>query len=59
MVAEGIRTTSAALALGQRHDVELPIAAQMAEVLAGRRTPRQAVGCLMLRPQRGESDGSP
>jgi glycerol-3-phosphate dehydrogenase (NAD(P)+) len=59
MVAEGIRTTSAALALGQRHDVELPIAAQMAEVLAGRQTPRQAVGCLMLRPQRGESDGSP
>lgn len=59
MVAEGIRTTSAALALGHRHDVELPIAAQMAEVLAGRQTPRQAVGCLMLRPQRGESDGSP
>ncbi len=59
MVAEGIRTTAAALALGQRHGVELPIAAQMAEVLAGRRTPREALGCLMLRPQRGESDGSP
>jgi len=28
-------------------------------VLAGRKTPIQAVGCLMLRPQRGESDGSP
>ncbi len=54
MVAEGVRTTSAALALGARHDVELPIAAQMAEVLAGRRTPRDAVGCLMLRPQRDE-----
>jgi glycerol-3-phosphate dehydrogenase (NAD(P)+) len=59
MVAEGVRTTSAALALGRRHDVELPIAAQMADVLAGRTTPIQAVGCLMLRPQRGESDGSP
>jgi glycerol-3-phosphate dehydrogenase (NAD(P)+) len=59
MVAEGVRTTSAALALGRRHDVELPIAAQMADVLAGRKTPIQAVGCLMLRPQRGESDGSP
>jgi glycerol-3-phosphate dehydrogenase (NAD(P)+) len=58
MVAEGVRTTSAALALGRRHGVELPIAAQMAEVLAGRQTPLQAVGCLMLRPQRGESDGS-
>jgi glycerol-3-phosphate dehydrogenase (NAD(P)+) len=54
MVAEGVRTTTAALALGARHGVELPIAAQMAEVLAGRRTPREAVGCLMLRPQRVE-----
>jgi glycerol-3-phosphate dehydrogenase (NAD(P)+) len=57
MVAEGVRTTTAALALGHRHGVELPIAAQMAEVLAGRKTPLEAVGCLMLRPQRGESDG--
>ncbi len=57
MVAEGVRTTDAALALGRRHGVELPITAEMAEVLAGRRTPMQAVGCLMLRPQRGEFDG--
>jgi len=56
MVAEGVRTTNAALALGHRHGVELPIAAQMAEVLAGRVTPRAAVGNLMLRPQRGEHD---
>ena len=28
----------------------------MAEVLAGRKTPREAVGDLMLRPQRGELD---
>ena len=54
MVAEGVRTTGAALALGARHDVELPIAAQMAEVLAGRRTPREAVEELMLRRQRAE-----
>jgi glycerol-3-phosphate dehydrogenase (NAD(P)+) len=54
MVAEGVRTTDAALALGARHGVELPIAQQMADVLAGRRTPREALGCLMLRPQRGE-----
>lgn len=57
MVAEGVRTTTAALALGQRHGVELPIASQMAEVLAGRVTPTDAVGNLMLRPQRGEYDG--
>jgi glycerol-3-phosphate dehydrogenase (NAD(P)+) len=54
MVAEGIRTTPAALELGRQHGVELPIAAQMAEVLAGRKTPRAAVGDLMVRPQRGE-----
>jgi glycerol-3-phosphate dehydrogenase (NAD(P)+) len=54
MVAEGVRTTSAALALGARHGVELPIAAQMSEVLEGRKTPKAAVGDLMLRPQRGE-----
>jgi glycerol-3-phosphate dehydrogenase (NAD(P)+) len=58
MVAEGVRTTHAALALGQRYDVELPIASQMAEVLSGRQTPAEAVGNLMLRPQRGEHDGA-
>ena len=37
MVAEGVRTTGAALALGARHGVELPLAAQMAAVLEGGR----------------------
>ena len=36
MVAEGVRTTEAALALGARHDIELPIAREMSDVLAGR-----------------------
>lgn len=54
MVAEGVRTTGAALALGARHGVELPIAAQMAEVFEGRKHPRAAVEELMLRPQRAE-----
>jgi glycerol-3-phosphate dehydrogenase (NAD(P)+) len=57
MVAEGVRTTEAALDLGKRHGVELPIAAQIADVLAGRRAPKEAVGELMLRPQRDEVDG--
>jgi glycerol-3-phosphate dehydrogenase (NAD(P)+) len=35
MVAEGVRTTGAALALGARHGIELPITAQMAAVLDG------------------------
>jgi glycerol-3-phosphate dehydrogenase (NAD(P)+) len=56
MVAEGVRTTGAALALGARHGVELPLAAQMAAVLEGRTTARSAVEALMLRPQRSESD---
>ncbi len=56
MVAEGVTTTEVALALGARHGVELPIAAQMAEVLAGRKTPRAALEDLMLRPQRVEAD---
>jgi glycerol-3-phosphate dehydrogenase (NAD(P)+) len=56
MVAEGVKTTRAALDLGRRHGVELPIAAQIADVLDGRRTPREAVGELMLRPQRDEVD---
>ncbi|HEX4565895.1 MAG TPA: NAD(P)H-dependent glycerol-3-phosphate dehydrogenase [Vicinamibacterales bacterium] len=56
MVAEGVRTTRAALALGARHQVELPLAAQMAAVLEGRATAREAVERLMLRPQRPERD---
>ncbi len=57
MVAEGVRTTGAALALGGKHGIELPIAAQMAAVLAGRCSPADAVGVLMLRRQRAEVDG--
>jgi glycerol-3-phosphate dehydrogenase (NAD(P)+) len=56
MVAEGVRTTFAALALGERHGLELPIAAEMVAVLEARRSPREAVEALMLRPQRPESD---
>jgi glycerol-3-phosphate dehydrogenase (NAD(P)+) len=54
MVAEGVKTTGAALALGMSCGVELPIAAQMTEVLAGRKDPRAAVEELMLRPQKSE-----
>jgi glycerol-3-phosphate dehydrogenase (NAD(P)+) len=57
MVAEGVRTTGAALALGARHGIELPITAQMAAVLEGRRTPREALETLMVRPQKQEREG--
>lgn len=56
MVAEGVNTTSAALALGARYGVELPIASQVGEVLGGRSTAREALGSLMLRPQRVEME---
>jgi glycerol-3-phosphate dehydrogenase (NAD(P)+) len=56
MVAEGVRTTGAALALGARYGVELPIATQMAEVLAGRVDVRTALDALMLRKQRPEAE---
>ena len=57
MIAEGVRTTGAALALGERYGIELPIAAQMEEVLSGRSDVRSAVGALMLRKQRAETEG--
>ena len=56
MIAEGVRTTGAALALGAKYDVELPIAVQMAEVLAGRSDVRTALDALMLRRQRAEAE---
>jgi glycerol-3-phosphate dehydrogenase (NAD(P)+) len=55
MVAEGVRTTEAALQLGVRHGVELPITAQVAELLAGRKDAPTAPYDLMLRPQRAEA----
>jgi len=56
MVAEGVLTTSAALALGQRHGVELPITTQMAAVLEGRTDVRTALDALMERKQRAEAE---
>ena len=54
MIAEGVRTTRAALQLGARHGVELPITAQMCAVLEGERDPKTAVFELMGRRQRAE-----
>jgi glycerol-3-phosphate dehydrogenase (NAD(P)+) len=56
MVAEGVRTTGAALALGARHGVELPIATQMQAVLSGETDVRTAITALMLRRQRAEAE---
>ncbi len=56
MVAEGVKTTSVALALGDRYGIELPIATQMAAVIDGRSDVRAAVEALMIRPQRAETE---
>ncbi len=58
MVAEGVRTTRAALALGATHHVELPIIEQVEALLAGRVSAAAAVSELMGRRQRSEVDRS-
>jgi len=49
MVAEGVGTTAATLALARKHGVEMPITEQMDAVLRGVRTPRDAIRELMER----------
>ena len=53
-VAEGVRTTSAALGLARQHGVEMPIAEQVQSILEGKKHPRQAMRELMSRPGRDE-----
>jgi glycerol-3-phosphate dehydrogenase (NAD(P)+) len=52
-VAEGVRTTTAALGLAQLHGIELPIAEQVAAILQGK-SAIQAMQELMVRPGREE-----
>lgn len=59
MVAEGIETTPAVLGLAARARVEMPIAHEVSEVIAGRRTPSEAVDVLMGRAPRSEVDDLP
>jgi glycerol-3-phosphate dehydrogenase (NAD(P)+) len=53
-VAEGVRTTSAALGLARRHGVEMPITEQVAGILHENKSPREAMRELMSRPERDE-----
>ena len=53
-VAEGVGTARAAVALGERHDVELPIAQEVCNVLFENKAPRQAVADLMERDLKAE-----
>jgi glycerol-3-phosphate dehydrogenase (NAD(P)+) len=53
-VAEGVRTTSAALGLAKAHQVEMPIMEQMAAILEYGKSPQDAIRELMARPGRDE-----
>lgn len=53
-VAEGVRTTSAALELAKQHDVEMPIAEQVHAILYQAKHPSEAIQDLMGRPGRDE-----
>jgi len=54
MVAEGIGTTAAVLALARRHGIQTPIAEQVHAVLHQGRAPREAIRELMERPLKQE-----
>ena len=54
MVAEGIKTTSAAIELAKRCSVEMPITEQMYQMLHFGLAPREAVRRLMERSLKGE-----
>lgn len=53
-VAEGVRTTSAALGLARKHNVEMPITEQVAAILDEDKSPQEAMRELMSRPGRDE-----
>ncbi len=54
MVAEGIKTTNAAVDLAKRYAVEMPISEQMFQVLNFGISPREAIQRLMDRSLKGE-----
>jgi glycerol-3-phosphate dehydrogenase (NAD(P)+) len=54
MVAEGIKTTNAAVDLAARHGVEMPISQQMFQMLHFELSPREAIRQLMERSLKGE-----
>ena len=54
MVAEGVKTTRAAVALARRHQVEMPITFQVHRLLEGEVSPREAIRELMERSLKDE-----
>jgi glycerol-3-phosphate dehydrogenase (NAD(P)+) len=58
MVAEGVRTTRAAVDLGRELGVELPIIEMVHRVLFEGHDPHEAIQMLMTRPPRAETRGT-
>ena len=55
-VAEGVRTSGAAAGLASRHGVDMPIVREICAVIFKEKSPRAAVGALMERAAREETD---
>ena len=55
MIAEGVETTAAAVELGRRYQVSMPITEQMDSILRGARSPQDALRELMERSLKDES----
>jgi glycerol-3-phosphate dehydrogenase (NAD(P)+) len=54
MVAEGVLTTNAAIGLGEKYGVEMPITQQMFAILHDGKSPHDAIRELMSRPGKAE-----
>ena len=54
MVAEGVKTTRATLALAERHHIDVPITRQVSRILEGEVSPRSAIRELMERSLKEE-----
>ena len=57
MVAEGVKSARPLLELAARHEVEMPIGQQVADVLEGTRAPAETIPALMLRSAKPEFHG--
>ena len=59
MVVEGVYSTKAAVKLGEKYDVALPIIGEVNKVLFEDKNPREAVNELMLRDSKAEHSALP
>ena len=57
MVAEGVKSTEAILALAERHDIDMPIASMVGAVLYDGKRPSDMVEGLMTREAKAEMEG--